>query len=272
MSITLDRVKRISYREFKDICQILFFRFQKEKNIVFLLGCQRSGTTILSEVIEKDFRTKVYKESHSKTSSKDPSGLRIDPLPILKKEIFRNKTKTIVIKPLVESQHTNQLLSDFPESKVIWVLREYKGVISSDIKKFGPKNGTENLRKILEEDTWRSENMSKHTLSLIQKYYKPKMSQYEAAALFWYSRNVLFFDQDLDKNKKITICKYEDLVTEPKKTMQRLYKHINYTYPKKNITARVFSSSVTKGKDILLNPEIALLCDNLLVKLNKCNN
>ncbi len=270
MSISLDRIKRVSYREFKDISHKLFLKHNSEKKIVFILGCQRSGTTILSEVIEKDYRTKVYKETHSKTSSQDPSGLRLDPLPILKKEIYGNNAKTIILKPLVESQYTNRLIGDFPNSKGIWVLRHFKDVASSDLKKFGPKNGTENLRKILKEDTWRSEQMSKTTLALINKYFKEDMSQNDAAALFWYTRNILFFDQRLENNEAVLICKYEDLVSKPHETMKRLYRHIEYEYPKKEITTRVFSSSIKKGKNVILNPEIELLCNELYTKLVDC--
>lgn len=267
MSLSADRIKRVLYREYKDVHHKLFFKNDPEKKIVFILGCQRSGTTILSEVIEKDFRTKVYKETHSKTSSNDPSGLRLDPLPVLKKEIYGNNPKHIILKPLVESQHTLRLLSDFPDSVGIWVLRHYKDVISSDLKKFGAKNGTGNLRKILQNNTWRSEKMSDATLTLIKKHFRDDMSENDAAALFWYSRNVLFFDQSLQGNDAILICKYEDLVSKPEQTMRRIYKHIELDYPTKDITARLFSSSVKKGKDIALDPTIQKLCDNLYNQL-----
>lgn len=270
MSISLDRFKRVFYREFKDVRHKLFLKHVPEKKIVFILGCQRSGTTILSEVIEKDYRTKVYKETHSKLSKQDPSGLRLDPLPVLKKEIYGNNTETIILKPLVESQYTNRLLNDFPDSKGIWVLRHFKDVVSSDLKKFGANNGTANLRKILEGDTWRSEQMSASTLALIKKYYKEDMSQNDAAALYWYTRNILFFDQGLEGNGKIVICKYEDLVSKPKEAMKKLYEHIDLEYPKKDITARVFSSSIKKGKDTVLHPDIESLCEDLYGKLVSC--
>lgn len=267
MSISLDRIKRVSYREYKDYYHKLFLKRATKKKVIFILGCQRSGTTILSEVIERDFRTKVYKETRSKTSTNDPRGLRLDPLPTLKKEIYGNNAKHIILKPLVESQHTCKLLSDFQNSVGIWVLRHFKGVVSSDLKKFGPKNGTENLRKMLQEDTWRSEQITEHTLNLVKTHFREDMSQNDAAALFWYTRNILFFDQKLDTNDAVIICKYEDLVAKPKKVMRRLYTHIELEYPKKEITSKLFSSSVKKGKDITLNPEIELLCEELYTRL-----
>ena len=272
MPITLSRLRRILYREYKEICHQIFEKNISKKTIIFIVGCQRSGTTMLSQIFEKDYRTKVYNEVHSKVSSQDSNGLRLNPLPILKEQINNNNAGIIIAKPLVESQHTDKLLNDFPNGKAIWLFRHYKDVTSSDLKKFGYENGIKNLRKILfeKEYTWRSENISKQTLALVNKYFKESMSQNDAGALFWYTRNILFFDQNLAENDRVLICKYEDLVSEPQKTMNNLYQYINLSYPKKKITSSVHSSSIKKGKNLTIHPEIELLCQELYLKLNGC--
>lgn len=268
--MNVNRFKRIAFREYKDIHQKIFFKKAKEKKLMFIVGCQRSGTTILSEVLEKDFRTKVYKEVHSSLSTGDSYGLRLDPLPEVQKNIYSNNAGIIVAKPLVESQYTSKLLKEFSEAKAVWLFRDFRDVISSDLKKFGASNSIENLKKVLfeKEYTWRSEKITSDTKNLIQKYYDENMSAYDAGALFWYSRNILFFDQHLYNENRVRLCSYQDLVSKPEKTVRHLYQFINAIYPKKEITSSLHSNSLRKGAEITLQPEIEDICTELFEKLN----
>ena len=94
------------------------------------------------------------------------------------------------------------------------------------------------------------------------------MNPYDAAVLFWYARNSLFFELGLDQHSDVVICQYENLVKSPDLVVKTIYRSINrkYTSTKNN---NVHSQSINKGYDIKLSPEINQLAEGLLDKLNK---
>lgn len=248
----------------------MFKSYKKEKDIVFIIGCQRSGTTMIYDIFTKDLDTKTYDE-FSKLSSMDKYKIRLNPLDLVKKEIQKVKSSFVIIKPLVESQNILNLLKNFYGSKAIWMYRNYQDVASSNLKKFGIKNGIKDLRYIVEDDTrdWRADKVSKKTRELILKYFSEDMNPYDAAVLFWYARNSIYFELNLDQNKDVILCKYEDLVVFPEKVIKSIYKNLNQAIPDPEIYQDVDSASLKKGKNIELTPEIEKLANELLNKLDK---
>ena len=94
-------VKKTVYQMFKS--------YKKEKDIAFIIGCQRSGTTMIYDIFTKDLDTKTYDE-FSKLSSLDRYKIRLNPLDLVKKEIKKVKPSFLILKPLVESQNILNLL------------------------------------------------------------------------------------------------------------------------------------------------------------------
>ncbi len=88
-----------------------------EQTILFVIGCQRSGTSITTQVFHLDWNTKVYEE-YSELSSEDSVGrIRLNPFDKVKAVIEKNKIPFIVTKPLVESQNILKLLDYYKNSK-----------------------------------------------------------------------------------------------------------------------------------------------------------
>lgn len=106
-----------------------------QKRILFIIGCQRSGTTLLTRILEKDFNTKVYGE-FSELSSNDINKIRLNPLSSVKEIIDKNKTPFIIIKPLVETQNSLKLFKYFKNAKAVWMYRHYKDVSLSNVEHF----------------------------------------------------------------------------------------------------------------------------------------
>jgi hypothetical protein len=175
-----------------------------------------------------------------------------------------------VAKPLVESQNIDLILNHFSEAKALWVYRNYKDVALSNLKSFGSRNGLLNIKPIYERapDNWRSERVSAETTEIIRKYYDENMSEQDAAALFWYCRNVLFFERKLEVDERVLLCKYEEFVKAPELTMKKIYSFTGTRYPNNNPTSIVHSGSVRKGKDVALSPEIEKLCKGLKERLD----
>lgn len=257
-------------RGYKILSEMLSFK----KNItpgkvLMILGCQRSGTSLIYWIFERDLNTKIYREK-SKLTSDDPEKLRLNSYQFIQKEIYKHNANLIIMKPLVESQNSITLLNMIRNSKVLWMYRNYNDVISSNLKAFGVDNGIKDLLPIVKNQTtnWRCENISAETKSIISKYFSETMNPFDAAALFWLVRNRLFFENKLYENEKIMLFKYEDLVSNPEKSMRKIYKFVDCKFPGNKIIKSVHSKSIGKGTHVKLTPGIEQLCEMLLYKMN----
>ncbi len=260
--------------------QNLFLSKPEKQAILFIVGCQRSGTSLMNRIFTKDLKTKVYRESSTLSSqdqgnySHDDSAeqLRLNQFNILERSFQQDQANLIVLKPLVESQNILELLNYFPQSKALWMYRNYKDVVRSNLQRFSLQSGIRDLKYIVEKDknNWRSEKVSNQVHSIVYQYYREDMNPYDAAALFWFARNSLFYELNLNQNSHIFLCQYEDLVTQPTKIMTRIYQFINLPQQfKPSFIKEITATSLGKGKVINLSEEIEQICDNLLQKLNR---
>lgn len=247
-----------------------FKPYAKHKKILFIVGCQRSGTTLMTRVFRYDLNSKIFGE-YSKLSSQDERKNRLNPLHLVKDEIYKVKAPLIILKPLVESQNILKLLEYFKGSKALWIYRDYKDVALSNLKKFGMNSGINDLRPIVENNAsnWRSDKVQKNVRDIIVSNFSENMNPYDAAVLFWYARNCIYIDLELDNNPNVLLCKYEDLITSPTHIFKKIYKFLNQKYPGPWIHKEIHSKSLSKGQDINLSPEVDQLAKRLLDKLNK---
>lgn len=241
-----------------------------EQKILFIFGCQRSGTSLVTKIFEKDRDTKVFYEFSSLSSDDAVKGLRLNAFGDVSEQIRRSKAPLVISKPLVESQNLDKILAYFHNAKAIWMYRHYVDVTSSNLKRWGPANGISDLHPIFvaDKNNWRSEGASSEVVQVIQQYYSADMKGQDAAALFWYARNAIAFELSIKNRSNIMMCKYEDLVSQPDPVMRRVYDYLERPYPGPHITEMVSDSSIGKGQDINLSPEIEALCADMLAKLD----
>jgi hypothetical protein len=240
-----------------------------QQSILFIAGCQRSGTSMLLNAFDRDLNTRCFGEFSDLTSNDATGRIRLNSLDLIKDEFSKVKISLIVVKPLVESQNLPELLDYFDHSRAVWMFRNYKDVALSNINRFGITNGLKDLRPIVnwESNNWRAEKVSEHVRETISKHFSEDMNPYDAAVLFWFARNSIFFDRELDKNPKVMLCAYEDLVIDPEKHVRNIYQHVGRDYPEMNITAEIHTKSRNKGKDLGLSWEVQQLAEELQDKL-----
>lgn len=246
---------------------------KKTKKIVIITGCQRSGTTMLQDIFHKDYHSKVYRE-YGDLSKRDNKSIRLKSLKDVKNIIEKQRANLIIFKALVETQNIKNILDYLTNSFSIFIYRDYKDVINSNLNAFGIDNGINDIRPIANDgpDNWRSEMISIKTKNIVKKYFSNDMSPYDAAGLFWYTRNILFYQLNLNLDKRVILCNYKYLVKNPDIVMRNIYEYIGYRFPGKKIVNDVFTSSLGKGKNISLSPDIEYICRKLLTKLNETYN
>jgi sulfotransferase family protein len=235
--------------------------------VLLVLGCQRSGTTLVTDLLAADPAVKVYPE-HSELSASDPRGLRLDPLPTVAQRLHRSRFPVVVLKPLVESQNAPALLAGLPNARVLWMFRHYADVARSNLARFGESNGIKNLRSIAEGgDDWRTEHVSADVQRVVRAHFDGAMSPWDAAALFWWARNALFFEQELDTRADVRTCRYEELVAEPARVLSEIYAFAGSACPRELAIESVSTGSIALGREIPLSREVAERCEHLLERL-----
>lgn len=254
----------------------------KKQRILFTVGCQRSGTSLMSRIFTQDLKTSVYRERSVLTSDdlgtpEEPNRfIRLNSSEKLAQCFRQNKAPLIIVKPLVESQNIVKLLNDFPQAKAVWMYRNYQDVARSLFERFKPdgesSTGIRDLRYVVQGDplNWRSQNTSELVRATVRKHFSETMDAYDASALFWWVRNRFFLEFNLQANSRVLLCRYEDLVTNPKAVMNQIYQFADIPCnlsPK--FSRDIHCNSLGKGSSIQLSPEIKQLCDELLEQLDR---
>jgi hypothetical protein len=248
-----------------------------QKSLLFILGCQRSGTTLMTRIFERDWDAWVFPENSRLSSDDAELRLRLNELGKVKAALAAANCPFLVAKPLVESQQARRLLEYFPHARVLWLYRHYHDVVASDLSWFGLQNGIQNLRPIVERDQtdWRAQNVDAATRATIQKHFRDDMNPYDAAALFWFCRNMHYLEgrlEDESVRDRIMLLRYEELVQDPEGVMRRVYRCLGRPFPGPRAVDQVHDRSVAKGHGIPLSPEIAAICQSLLDRLDALAN
>jgi len=237
--------------------------------VLLVLGCQRSGTTLVTRLLGGDPAVKVYPE-HSQISVGDRHGLRMAALPAVAERLRRSRYPLVVLKPLVESQNAPALLAGLPNARALWLFRHYADVARSNLARFGERNGIKNLRSIARGGSdWRCEGVSSQVERVVAQRFSESMNPWDAAALFWWARNSLFFERSLDGRQDVRTCRYEELVTDPARVLRGVYAFTGCAWPGEPAIAQVSSASVALGREIPLSAGVVALCEELLGRLEK---
>jgi len=94
----------------------------------------------------------------------------------MKHKILKTTSKWLIIimKSLVESRNALKLLESILNSSIIWLYRQYKDNVLSNVNEFTSSAGYGNIKPLLESDysNWRCENASAETIETLRSLYK----------------------------------------------------------------------------------------------------
>jgi len=249
--------------------QFVRYRPGVDKPVVFVVGCQRSGTSLFHHLLRLDRDTVTYDEESPLSAGDAAEGLRWPPLPEVARRFRDDRAGFIVAKPLVEAQNLDRLLEAFPGARAVWMARDYRAVARSNVAYFPEGTSRRDLEPILagDETNWRAERLGEGARELVRRLYRPELSAYDAAALFWYARNSLLFDRGLADDPRVRVCRYEDLLGDPAGVMRAVYAFLERPWPGERLVRDVEPAPARPPRPLGLEPVVSEACAGLLARL-----
>lgn len=247
---------------------------ESQKQILFIFGCQRSGTTITSNILGKLNYVKSYAEVNTEITDQDTEEgdlhtIRLNPLEDVKQKLLARPEPIVVVKPLVESQYASKILDYFPNSRALWMYRNPQDTVSSLIKLFGARTKKRVFyRMIGEKDNWRAEGITDELRETLSQFAGDELTIPDAWGLFWYARNSLFFSQSLQDDQRIVLVKYQKLVQQ-KDYLESVLNRLEISTPGLEYVWDYHEKSVGQGKEIKVSDSVRVLLDEMLNKLDK---
>jgi hypothetical protein len=234
---------------------------------VFLVGVQRSGTNMLVRGLERSPEFAVYNENHRAAFNR----FRLRPDPVVRGLIEQSRHPYVLFKPLCESHRTPELLDGLGlrrAPRAMWAYRSVDGRARSAVAKFGDVN----LRVLRElargggHTRWEAQRLSPDSLQLVASLDWDRMGPLDAAALFWYVRNRLFFELGLAGRADVLLVSYDVMVAQPEAEMTRICDFLGVAYDRR-LASHVKPRPAGRAEALQLNPRIRARCDELAARL-----
>jgi hypothetical protein len=235
-----------------------------ESRPVFLVGCGRSGTSMLVWQLEKSWQVQLYNEDHPAAFD----NYRFRSPAVIESLLTASRAPITLFKPILDTVQTPFLLDRFLNGKAVFVFRHYNDVINSSLKKFGTNNRINHVRDWMENDFAEFDVAPplETTKRFIRDLWRQDLSAEEGAALYWLFYNRLFTDLGLQADPRVLLICYETLVTNADDQFRRLITFLEAQWEER-FSAGVFSSSINKHKAPNICAEISAACDALYAQL-----
>jgi hypothetical protein len=180
------------------------------------------------------------------------------------RRIRRLPFEVVAAKPLVESASATALMDAAGAVKAIWMVRHYAEVARSNVSRFGTGNPHRDLEPICSRDAtdWRYRGVTEETWETVAALSNRRLTPFDAAALFWWTRNQLYFGQRLWEDDRVRILRYERACNQPDEVIRSLSYHIGVALPLGSIVPRVRAQPFPP-QTRELDPEIEALCRKL---------
>jgi hypothetical protein len=236
-----------------------------KRQVVLIFGCQRPGTTMLQQTfLGRSWRAFVLEEHDRRLVGPGPRETTWQEYSTVLERIRRLPFEVVAAKPLVESASATARMDAAGAVKAVWMLRHYPEVAQSNVSRFGMDNPYRDLEPIRSRDArdWRYRGASEETWETVTALLNRRLTPFDAAALFWWTRNRLYFDQRLWEDDRIRILRYERACNQPDEVIRSLSDHIGLALPLGSITPRVRAQPFppeTKEPD----PDVERLCKKL---------
>lgn len=254
-------LRRRSRHRVKVVRQAL--RAQRSNSVVFVAGCQRSGTNMVMDLLDSSHETDVYHEHDPRAF--DNYELR-EPRTLARLRA-QSRAPVMVVKTLCDLERLPALCADFAPARVLWIYRDYRDVVNSMLVSF--RNQSQQIQRLASgrDTSWWGRGLSASNLSLLREFVHPGIDDASAAALQWFVRAGMYFELDHHRATNTMLVNYEWLVRQPTIGAQALYSFTGLR-PRADAGREIHPQSVGKRRAPAIEPDIASLCDALMRQLD----
>lgn len=235
---------------------------------VWIVGAQRSGTNLVSRLLDAYPEVELYNENHNAAFDRFElkGNAQIGAL------IGASKHEVVVFKPLCDSDRMTGLLADFDAiapGKALWVYRGVDARVRSAVSKFGSANRDVLVEIVADPNSprWQARGLSAQAHSLLADINPASLDDESGSALFWYLRNSLFFDEDLDSRDDVMLVKYEWLVSDPGPHWAKVLDFLGMSSRPEVVEREGIRPAVARDP-LEIDPRVRALCDELGARLD----
>lgn len=231
-----------------------------ESRPAFIVGCGRSGTSMLIFHLARTWQVEAYNEDNPAAFH----NFRLRDLDTVERLVRDSRAPLTLFKPILSTTLTPSLLQRFPECRVLFVARHYSDVIHSSLRRFGRENRLNHVRAWMAEDfaEFSFAPPPEGTRCAVSDLYRPDLTPEEGAALYWLFYNRLYFDLGLDAEPRVCLVRYESLVEQPEHHFRAIAKRLGIAYTPA-MAQGVTAAAVGRSAPPTLSPDIQDACDGL---------
>jgi hypothetical protein len=232
----------------------------------YIIGLQRSGTTVLTRCLGDSPRVELHNEADSRAF--DHFRLRGDD--VIRGIVTSSDHAVVLFKPLCDSHMALHLLDGIgtpTPARAVWAFRSPAGRVRSSLGKFGAHNLTvlSEIARGTGLDRWQAGGLSAESLDLIRSFDYERLSPASAAALFWYVRNQLVFDLGLDRRDDVLMVHYDEMIARPEGVFSALCEFLGIPLPPMRTRIERHRHTLEMPGDV--HPDIARRCAELDARL-----
>jgi hypothetical protein len=257
---------RLTGKEVLQRANRLSGRGRHDRRFVFVAGMQRSGTNMIMDVLERSYESDVFHEYDSRAFD----NYQMRDRAVIRRLAEHSPAPVFIIKALCELQELRSLMDEFAPAKVLWMMRNYEDVVNSMLISF--RNQSKQVQRIVakrgDESWWLGQGMSDATFALLEKLVHPGISDASAAALQWYFRNILFFEQGLDSDPRVMPVSYETLVTDPQAKFKDVFAFLGLRFTPR-LASNVFAHSIRRRTPPNIESQVRAVCEDLSARITR---
>lgn len=199
------------------------------RSVIFVFGCQRSGTTFLERLFRDDNDSVVFGEFSELSISPDKTVLRNNAS--IAYLVMRSNATYAIIRNLFESDRSAELLGIFPQAHAVWVFRRVEEVVASMVVKWGDDFFDISRRVESNGDGhWRLESQ----LSTIKERAATLPDGDHTCncyALYWLHRNQLPWKSTLAVDSRVTFIDYRQLLGSQTESLGQIFDAAGVAHP-----------------------------------------
>lgn len=235
----------------------------RQKSALIVAGCQRSGTNMVMNMLERHSRTMVYHERDARAFS----DYIMRDLEVIEALHANCRADYFVIKALCELHMLPEIRECLAPARLIWVIRGWPDTTNSMVRSFsGFSKHLQNIARDRDEAGWRGLGMSDPTHQLVKEVASLDPDETSSAAMQWYFRNVLLLEHSLQADEQVYVLNYEKLVSAPTTSIQSICDFANMEYQPRML-GNISPRSIGKNRTPAVLPRVAELCNDLQRRL-----